>query len=459
MRFHSLRFRLILWFLSIEAVTLLVFSFLLYGLLSRNLYGHHDESLLISQKHLLSYLKPLADDHFKALPSEFLALRDAVEIRSKDGAVILSTKEFQDISPQFPLVSVEEQNHEFLSVETTSGVPVRILVTPIADGEYLLIQASMLGDIKNTLATLKIILAILIPSVLLATSFGGHLIASRALLPVEQITNRAREIQARNLDQLLDIKTSDIELRNLVTTLNEMMERLNRAFRSMQQFSLDAAHELKTPLTVMSGTVEVALNQDRSSSEYKEAMQTVLDEINRMIQIVNQLFLLSSFEAGNPDVNREPIDLSDLLHKIFELTQPLAEEKGIRTVFNADSKVRILGDPAQVSQVFINLVDNAVKFTPENGSIEISLHTQTGNATVTVTDTGIGVPSEELGNIFERFYQVDRARSGENRGVGLGLSIVQRIVEAHQGKISVVSKVGQGTTFSVTFPILMEPLA
>ena len=459
MKLHSLRFRLILWFLSIETLILLLFSFLLYTLLSRNLYSHHDESLLLSQRRLLSYFQPLADNHFRALPAEINILRDAVEIRSKDGAVILSTKEFEDISPQLPLLDLEEQDYEFLSVEIGSGEPVRILLTPLGNGKYYLIQASRLGDIKNTLATLKIILAILIPSVLAATSFGGYLIASRALLPVEQITNRAREIQAKNLDQLLDIKTSDVELRSLVTTLNEMMERLNRTFRSMQQFGLDAAHELKTPLTVMAGTVEVALNQDRSSSEYKEAMQTVLDEISRMIRIVNQLLLLSSFEAGKPDVYREPIDLSDLLHKIFELTQPLAEEKGIRTVFNVDSKVRILGDPGQVSQVFINLVDNAVKSTLENGSIQISLHTETGYATVKVSDTGIGIPSEELGNIFERFYQVDRARSGENRGIGLGLSIVKRIVQAHQGKISVESKVGQGTTFSVTFPMLMEPLA
>jgi signal transduction histidine kinase len=147
-------------------------------------------------------------------------------------------------------------------------------------------------------------------------------------------------------------------------------------------------------------------------------------------------------------------DLSDLLQRMFELTQALAEDKEIRTVLHIDAQPKISGDPAQVSQVIINLIDNAIKYTPRDGCVEITLNTRDANAVVCVSDTGIGIPSGEIPYVFERFYQVDKARSGENRGVGLGLSIVKRIVEAHEGQISVQSEEGRGTTFSVTFPLL-----
>lgn len=453
----SLRFRLIVWFLCIETVALLVLSVLLYGLLSRNLYAHHDESLLSSQRRLLILFQPFVENDFKTLPEETAYLDSAIEVRAGDGTSILSSEEFRNIAEHVPALSLEKGESGFLSLETSSGEPVRVLVTPLSGGKYSLIEVSRLGDIRHTLGTLKILLATIVPMVLIATSFGGYLIASRALAPVAEITGRAREIQAKNLDHLLDIRTSDIELRNLVSTLNAMMERLNKAFRSMQQFTVDASHELKTPLTIMAGTLEVALNQDRSLPEYKEAMQVVLDEMNRMSRIVNQLFLLSAYDAGKPDLHKEEIDLSDLLQRMFELTQALAEDKEIRTVLQIDARPKISGDPGQVSQVIINLIDNAIKYTPRDGRIEITLNTRDTNAVVSVSDTGIGIPPVEIPYVFERFYQVDKARSGENRGVGLGLSIVKRIVEAHEGQISVQSEEGRGTTFMVSFPMLTEP--
>lgn len=432
--FHSLRFRLVVWFLCIETAAFFLFSFLLYGLLSRNLYAHHDESLLASQRQLRIVLQPFAEENFRSLPIEESYFNSAIEIRSRDGSKILSSSQFKDISSSLPAPDMNKGESGFFSIETGSGEAVRILISPLSGEQYYLIQASKLGDIKHTLASLKILLAVIIPLVLVATSFGGYLIASRALAPVAEITDRAREIQAKNLDQLLDIKTSDIELRNLVITLNAMMDRLNQTFRSMEQFTMDVSHELKTPLTIIAGTLEVALNQERTAGDYKEAMQTVLDELNRMSRIVNQLLLLSSFDVGKSDIQREEIDLSNLLEKMFELTQPLAEDKSIQTSLHINVAPRILGDSGQVSQVIINLIDNAVKYTPANGKIEIALDASNGNAVMTVSDTGTGIPAQEIPRVFEPFYQIDKARSGDNRGVGLGLSIVKRIVEAHGGR-------------------------
>lgn len=448
----SLRFRLVLLFLTVEALSLLLFSFLLYSLLSRDLHAHHDEALLLTQKRLITFLEPAAQKNFRTFPDEIGSLNGAVEIRSKDGKRLLATMEFIQIAEDLPPLSFGAKQFQFSSIEGKSGATIRLLFTPLAGGNYSLIQASRLGDVKHTLERLKIILAILIPLVVVITSFGGYLMASRALAPVQEITNRAREIQAKNLDQRLDIKTSDVELQNLVNTLNAMMERLNQAFLSMQRFTADVSHELKTPLTIMAGTIEVALNQERNPLEYREAMQTVLDEINRLSRIVHDLLLLSSYESGKPNLKTERIDLADLIKKIVEMVGPLAEDKEIETVLRLNARPTILGDPSQLSQVVINLLDNALKNTPSHGRIEITLDNTNQTSVLTISDTGGGIPALELPNIFERFYQVDEARSGENRGIGLGLSIAKTIVEMHDGKISVQSKEGGGTVFSVILP-------
>lgn len=443
---HSLRFRLVLWFLSIEALALILFSFLLYEILARNLYSHHDDLLLYTQKNLIDQIGPLVATNFSNVPADFYKRKEAFQIRSTTGKTILSTTEFQKISNN--IASIPYENGRFITAEADDHEPVRILISSIG-GKYYLLQASWLGDIKHTLNQLKLILLILVPVVLAATSFGGYLIAFRALKPVDQITAKAREIQAKNLDQFLEIKTSDTELRNLVETLNEMMRRLNDSFRNMRQFTADASHELKTPLTIVAGTLEVTLNKTRNSEEYKEAIQTALEQIRRITEIVNDLLLLSALDSGKADSSRRPLDLSDLTTEICELIQPLISDKQITLSLCKDDKTIVLGDRTEMSQVVLNLLDNAIKYTPTGGSIAVKVRKENGSGVISVQDSGPGIPAEDLPHIFERFYRVDKSRSGDSGGTGLGLAIVERIVESHNGEIQVISKEGSGSLFTI----------
>ncbi|HSE40060.1 MAG TPA: ATP-binding protein [Acidobacteriota bacterium] len=450
MALHSLRFRLVLWFLLIETLALILFSFLLYEILARNLYTHHDDLLLYTQKNLTDQIQPLVVTNFTDIPADFYKRKEAFEIRSSNGKTILSTTEFQKISNNIP--SIPYEDGRFLTAEADNHEPVRILIS-LLDGKYYLLQASWLGDIKHTLYQLKLILLILVPVVLAATSFGGYLIAFRALKPVDQITAKTREIQAKNLDHFLEIKTSDTELRNLVETLNQMMRRLNDSFRNMRQFTADASHELKTPLTIVAGTLEVTLNKNRNSEEYKEAIQTALEQIRRITDIVNDLLLLSALDSGKADSSRRPLDLSGLTTEICELIQPLISDKQITLSLSKDEKTVVLGDRNEMSQVVLNLLDNAIKYTPTGGSIAVKVRKENGSGVISVQDSGPGIPKEDLPHIFERFYRVDKSRSGDSGGTGLGLAIVERIVESHSGEIQVSSKKGDGSLFIVKIPL------
>jgi heavy metal sensor kinase len=452
MIFGSLRFRLVLWFLCIETFTLIAFSFILYQLLSRNLYSHHDELLISNQKVLIEQMEPLSQKDFRFIPKELRNRKEPIELVSNQGKRIFVTDEFNKISTQvypFPLV-----HGRFFTVESQDHEPVRLLVSALHNGKYFLLQASWLGDIKHTLYGLKWILLLLVPLLLIATSFGGYLIATKALKPVEEITKRTQEIQARNLDQLLEVKTPDIELQNLVRTLNAMMRRLNESFRNMQQFTADASHELKTPLTIMAGTLEVALSRNREPEEYKEAIQVVQEEIRRLAEIVSELLLLSSLDSGKMNGTREQLNLADLLNNLRDLIQPMTSDKEIELILKIKDRPTILGDSHQISQVILNLLDNAIKFTDPGGRIEIALQLERDSAMITISDTGTGIAEQEMDRIFDRFYQVDKSRSGANepRGTGLGLAIVKQLVEAHCGKITVASRIGSGTTFWLQFP-------
>lgn len=448
MRRISLRFRLVLWFLCIETMTLVFFSFLLYELLSGSLYSHHDEALTAKRVKLLSELELILNSG-RTL-SEFSG-QDQAEIVSSEGKLIAAGPGMDKIASLFPFEKYQHVKEAmFFTVEAEPNA-IRFLVTPHASGKFFLVQTSDLGDITHTMKTLKLILGGLIPLVLISTSFGGYVIASRALRPVERIIEQTREIQVKNLNRRLDVETSDLELRELVDTLNGMMSRLDAAFHGMQQFTADASHELKTPLTIMSGTLEVALTQDREIKEYKDTIQSALDEAHRMSRIVHELLLLSSLDAGGT-VKRVEMDLGDLCGRIFEMYEPLMEDREIRAELMIGNSPKIFGDPNRISQVLTNLLDNALRYTPQHGHISVDVGSRNGNAILQVCDTGAGIPATSIPHIFDRFYRVEKAGPRQDSGVGLGLAIVKRIVETHHGNITVQSREGQGTEFLVTFP-------
>jgi signal transduction histidine kinase len=249
-----------------------------------------------------------------------------------------------------------------------------------------------------------------------------------------------------------------------------MITRLDQSFRQIKQFSSDASHELKTPLTILKGEVEVMLRKERTSQEYQQTLKSNLEEINRMSQIVEDLLLLSRADTGEIRLNREDINLEEILTEVVAQMDPLATSKGLHlSASNHHQDVHIFGDALRIRELFMNLIENGIKYTEEGGSIHITLQEEhppplrnqsdrlEGEreifVRIIVSDTGIGIAKEDRERIFNRFFRVDKARSREQGGSGLGLSICKWIVEAHQGEIKVESELGKGSSFIVRLPL------
>jgi signal transduction histidine kinase len=239
---------------------------------------------------------------------------------------------------------------------------------------------------------------------------------------------------------------------DLIGTINGMIARLESSFKRMAEFTADASHELKTPICAMRGEAEVLLSKERKAEEYQEGLAHFMEQFDRLNHMINDLILLSKFDATQVELRMTPLRLDVLIKDLCHVFQILAEQKNIRFETGTTGEVTLVGDKARLQQLFTNLIDNAIKYTFQ-GSIQIDLEKNDEMAMVKVRDTGIGIPQEEQKKIFKRFYRVDKSRSRETGGVGLGLSIVEWIAHAHHGKIEVDSELNKGSTFIVYLPL------
>jgi heavy metal sensor kinase len=296
--------------------------------------------------------------------------------------------------------------------------------------------------------------AMLLTAGLLVLVLPGGLaywLARKALAPMDRLRRSADAITADRLDQRLAVQNPHDELGLLAQTINAMIARLERSFAEVRRFTADASHELRTPLTVLRSEVEVALRKQLSATEHQQLLGGVLEELGRMSRLTDQLLTLSRRDAGVEHFTRTLLDLNALVAGVVDAMQPMAESKGVRLRLDGEGPVQIHGDEGRLRQVFINLVDNALKYTREGGTVTVQVGQRNRSATVAVVDTGIGIPPEHLPHVFDRFYRVDRARTRAEGGTGLGLSIAQSIVKAHGGSIEITSSPGQGTVCAVTF--------
>jgi signal transduction histidine kinase len=239
---------------------------------------------------------------------------------------------------------------------------------------------------------------------------------------------------------------------DLIRTINGMISRLENSFQRMAEFTADASHELKTPLCAMRGEAEVLLSKKRTTEEYQDALAHFVEQFDRLNQMIDNLILLSKTDSSQVELKMVPLRLDLLIKNIGDLFQVLAEQKNISFIMDPFQDVLVIGDKMRLQQLFTNLIDNAIKFTSE-GSVRITIEKDEEAVLVKIRDTGIGIPNEEQERIFKRFYRVDKSRSRETGGVGLGLSIAEWIAHAHHGKIEVKSEVNQGSTFTVYLPL------
>jgi len=477
MIFQSLRFKLTAWYVLILAVLLVSFSSFLYFTLSNILYNSVDNKLRTLAGLIASEsTSPLSSLGFGDMDQALQASMDLkpigkfIQVLDESGRIGQKSDNLKNVQLPVSLNALRNASKGVITFETSrsfGNTPLRIVTLPVTEGDHIsrIVQvASSLEDVENALNTLFIILIITVPSALVLASLGGQFLANKALKPVDNITQTARLITSQNLSQRITPPKVKDEISRLIGTFNEMISRLDKSFQQIKQFSSDASHELKTPLTILRGEVEVALRKERGANEYEQILRSNLEEINRMSTIVEDLLLLSKSDSGEVPLHRGPVLLTEIVDDVVGQVHILAQAKQIRLqTSNSDGDVTIFGDALRLRQLLLNLIENGIKYTPEKGSVSITLQRENnrngspgesrGFVNIIVSDTGIGIDKKDHQRIFDRFYRVDKARSREQGGSGLGLSISKWIVEAHHGEISVESELGKGSSFIVKLPV------
>jgi heavy metal sensor kinase len=466
MRLRSIRARLTLWYVSLLTVTILLLGGTAYGLLDYSLARDLDRALqgvalALAEQTSRGSAAPFPAD-VEALFRQFFGFspwdryverrhpwseRDPQEAPPRAGRIPLSPNALNRAAAGL---------ETFETLEGLGPYPVRLLTQPVREAGRItsLIQVGMsLESLTVTRRRFLLVMAAVLPLALLFAGGGGWILAQRALRPVDRMTDAARRISAEHLDERLDTTGSDDELDRLATTLNDMLGRLDIAFRQTRQFSADASHELQTPLTILKGELEVALRAPRSPEEYRRVLVSALEESERITQLVEGLLLLSRADAGVLRMDRQPVDLAELVMEVVEYTQVLAKTHGVALEFKPMAPMTVQGDRAHLRRLLLNLVDNGIKYTPAGGMVTVTLQRDGQYATLRVVDTGFGLTPEEQERIFQRFYRAPEALSRGAEGSGLGLCIARSIAEAHGGRIGVQSAVGCGSTFTVLLPL------
>lgn len=335
---------------------------------------------------------------------------------------------------------------------TAGGKRIRVLsmvyYSPNRD-KYMLQVGARLEPVLGLIQKRFLFKMVMIPIVLVLTSFFGLFLANRILNPVMKVSETARRITQEDLSTRVRVDHPDKEIEHLISSFNEMIERLEKAFRHISDFSSHVAHELKTPLAVIRGEAEIALHQEQSAEEYGRVLRSILDEAKHMIYLIESLLFSTRLEYQENLLSFGPIDFTEFLQVIYEQSKIIGEPKKMKIQLDLpDETIRLKGDEVHLRRLFLNLIDNALKFSPEEKSIHIEARKHRGNVEVSIADQGEGIAGDILPRIFDKFYHLDRKKPG----AGLGLHIAKTIAELHGGTIQVSSTLGRGTVFTVTLP-------
>jgi heavy metal sensor kinase len=453
----SIRWRLTIWNTVGLAVMMLVFAVLVYGLLRHALYEQVDRKLQ-------SALGQLAQDPRMATEPEVRLRHWIYEWKEHENLLAVAYDadgRVRDRSEELaadsvpPATATAAGEHRL----TDQVIPIlgrqRVLESSqrLGKEELKLIVMASLDEVDHELTELRAVLLTAVPVVLLLSGGLGYVLARKALAPMERLRCSTEEITADRLHRRLPVGNPDDELGRLTETINAMIARLERSFVEIRRFTADASHELRTPLTAIRTEAEVALGKPAILAEHQHLLGSILEECERLTRLTDQLLALSREDAGVAHQVRKPVELLALVRGVVENMRPLAEAKAIDLHIECNGSVLVSGDEARLRQVFYNLLDNAIKYTPQEGRIEVQLGEVDKAAVAVVRDSGLGIAAEHLPFVFDRFYRVDKARSRAEGGTGLGLSIVRSIVAAHGGQIELASAPGRGTTCTLKLPV------
>ena len=454
---RTLKARTTLWNVLVIASALSLFAVLLYAWLANTLYGHHDGDLREEANRVLASVSTTTDPiaALQSLDKEG-AVAPYLMVRDTHGNVVFRSERLAKAEPEIgahevlahaAMIGLTEE--QFFTVHLARG-PVRFTCVPLTTPSQTYLQLGRpLGDVGMMLEVVRLASLVLIPIVIAITSFGGLLIARRALRPVDVIATSLESIQATDLSRRIDPHAPDIEVRRLTSSINQLLDRLGTSFNTMREFTTEVSHQLQTPLTVMKGTIEAARNG--TPDDRAKALAAVSDEVNALTATLQDLRDLALTEADSAASGVGPVIVSEVFEEAGELVTALAEAHGVECETAIEPGLRVWGNPVRLRQLLLNLGENAVEFTPAGGRIRIEAAGHDGKVVAKVSDTGAGISAELLPRVFDRY--VHGQAQGSKARSGLGLAIVKRIVDAHGGKVTIESTPGEGTTALVTLPI------
>jgi heavy metal sensor kinase len=462
--FNSVHVRMTLWYVLVFGLLLGGFSIFVYAAISRAAYSRLDQSLANSTETTANLLRSEMEESGGDVTAAAAETQKVLSLGDVHMAVFHGRRSLTANYPNELVMNVPEA--AFRAAEAASGPALftvdgfgeegaRLAVLRVSAGEadYFLALAQPLHNTVEELEALGRIFYLAIPGALLVAGVGGLLLARKSLAPVAAMTEQAESIGARNLHERLEVTNSRNELGRLATVLNNLLSRLDRSFESLRQFTADASHELRTPLSIIRGEAEVALSQNRDEAEYRESLAIVQDEARRLSRMVDDMLALARADDGQQGLKVEEFYLNDLVEDCAKSSQVLALAKAISLTLDPTADITFRGDESLIRRMIVNLLDNAIKYTPSGGHVSVKLTSKDSSVEIAVADTGIGVPADATDLIFERFYRADRARSRSDGGSGLGLSIAKWVAEAHNGAIDLDSRPGAGSTFTVSLPL------
>lgn len=474
--FNSLRVRLALWALILLGITQIIVGGAVYFAILTWLEDQIDTNLQLTASQIASVLydaeadgteqsfqsnEPLfqgANDNpiTQALLHDevfFVRLVDLTE-----GTVVESSVSYLIPLPEqsitgdshFDTIKVSEIEED---EDETHDLRLYTLLLPYAPGYALQVGVSLEETQEIINAVLQLLVSLFAVTVILAL-LSGWFLANRALIPIQGVGKVASEINESDLTRRLDLTASEVELTQLVQTFNAMLDRIEGAFQRQRQFTTDAAHELRTPLSIMQTGLDVTLSKERDAKQYRAALISVHEEVQRLSQLANTLLHLARADTNTISFTRQSVNLTLLLEAVTEQFEGVSQEKHITLTQNVAPNLHFQGDEDRLIQMMFNLIDNAIKYTPEGGQVIVNAHNSNRQMQITITDTGSGIPENEHRQVFSRFYRVDHSRNRQQGGFGLGLAIVKQTVDLHNGTIHIKSQLGEGTTFIINLPVL-----
>jgi two-component system OmpR family sensor kinase len=478
----SVRLRLTIWYSAVLALVLLALAGAMYLLLARNALQSTDSNLSeLADAFLTTVDAELESD--TSLPGLVQASKEAIAehrfrddafvVLDADGRIVITSEDLTgDGGPrrEFPREVFGSKSFQKLASSAGRGTRTFGDVEGGRDGYRGVVRRFAVGSKEFTLVVLQSLhrqqevfegivgtFAVVIPLAVLLATAGGYFLAKKSLAPVVAMSTQAGKISASNLHERLKIRNESDELGHLAKSFNELLDRLDASFEQQHRFMADASHELRTPVAILRGEAEVSLSRDaRSQDEYRESLAIVQAEAGRLSQIVEDLFTLARADAGQYHLVKREFYLDELVAEAAHSARALALEKEIALLCETSEECPFFGDEGLLRRMVMNLVSNAIKYTPRGGGVSVASRTDGGRYVLTVSDSGPGIPTELQARIFDRFFRVDTARSRENGdqgGAGLGLSIARWIAEAHGGSLELTRSDARGSAFSAFLPI------